>query len=182
MIVTLDRTDWGAEVTTSTAPAREPYIDFDRILDGRKSNLGSIYIGSFPIGAQIPPGSFDVIVFCAREVQPDPKAYHVRHVIFCRLDDSSLTPAMFSRAMAVAERVAVHVEKGERVLVTCAMGVNRSSLVASLAMMLVTGKPGWWVAEWVRTTRRPQCGMRALANRSFYAAVSLLKKLPVPGL
>ena len=53
-------------------------------------------------------------------------------------------------------------------LVTCALGVNRSALVAALAMILLAHKPGWWAIEQIRQKRTPRArAMLPLSNSSF---------------
>ena len=65
-----------------------------------------------------------------------------------------------------AEIVARRVRSGERVLVTCAMGRNRSGLVSALALHFLTGISGAEAARLVKARRH-----NALTNRYFMAAL-----------
>lgn len=83
-----------------------------------------------PVGAAIP---FDVVVLCAKEYQPDLPGYRVLRV---PLDDGPPpSHADRVRIRGAARRVADHVRAGDRVLVTCWQGRNRSGVVAGLALV-----------------------------------------------
>jgi len=76
---------------------------------------------------------FDVVVLAAEEYQPNLPGYAVMHV---PLDDGpppdKLTRMRIRRA---ARNVADHVRLGNRVLVTCWQGRNRSGVIAGLALV-----------------------------------------------
>lgn len=76
---------------------------------------------------------FDVVVLAAKEYQPNLPGYEVMHV---PLDDGpppdKLTRMRIRRA---ARNVADHVRLGNRVLVTCWQGRNRSGVIAGLALV-----------------------------------------------
>lgn len=57
------------------------------------------------------------------------------------LPDDRLTDEQKSLALEAAAVVAKFLEAGENVLSTCAMGVNRSSLIAALALVLMGSNP-----------------------------------------
>lgn len=100
--------------------------------------------------------NFDRIVFCAEEYQPDARGYEPASVTRCGIDDGDLTPREANRVL----RTAYFLESKwqwdeERILVTCNMGVNRSSLVAA-TMMWITG---WYASDAIqaiRQRRKPQ--------------------------
>lgn len=93
------------------------------------------------VGAQPPADrdlpEFDILVLCALEYQPNPVAFHGQ-VVRCPLPDAQLTDHQIAHALMVARAVAGALNGGHRVLVTCASGFNRSTLIAALALMLVT--------------------------------------------
>ena len=117
-------------------------------------------------GSAPPPdvaAPFDVVVLAAREYQPDLPGYIMMHV---PLDDGpppSKAERMLIRhhARAIADRVRV----GERVLVTCWQGRNRSGVLAGLALVDL-GLPR---AEAVRRIEERRSG---LSNPYFRAMVA----------
>lgn len=137
------------------------YSDFDQIVPG-------LYVGAFPAPDTL-DSRFNVLVFCADEHQPDKAGYpRQREIIRVRLSDSELTPTDASSAIDAAKLAAHRVRAGQKVLVTCAMGVNRSAFVAAIALRILTGKPGWWAVEQVRARRRPRVSdLKVLSNSSF---------------
>jgi protein-tyrosine phosphatase len=109
---------------------------------------GRLAQGSFPTrGVRLP---FDVIVLAAMEYQPDLPGHEVWHV---PLDDGP-PPSQAERAWirAAARGVAQRVRAGQRVLVTCWQGRNRSGVIAGLALTDL-GVPGPQAAQLIRRTR-----------------------------
>ena len=83
-----------------------------------------------PAGVRLP---FDVIVLAAMEYQPDLPGYEVIRV---PLDDGPPpNEATRRRIRAAAREIAARVRTGERVLVTCWQGRNRSGVLAGLALV-----------------------------------------------
>lgn len=128
-----------------------------------------LYQGSAP-----PPGNelrsrgFDVLVLCAEEIQPDAVHFPGVTVIYAPMDDGFYVPEHVAHPAAM--KVARALRAGKRVLVTCAMGLNRSGLVTGLAL--------WYAAHWSGETcvARIQSNRRgALFNNTF---ASYLKRLP----
>ncbi len=122
-----------------------------------------LYVGSKP-----PPGRhpFDVIVLAAMEYQPPAEQFPDAEVIHVPLDDAP-TRAMYeteiTAATKAAARVARRLRAGRRVLSTCQMGLNRSALIASIAMHDVYGMNA---EEIIRRLRRAR-GSWALSNPNF---------------
>ena len=135
-----------------------PRIDATRIAP-------RLHIGSFP-----PPGTrlpgVATLILCARELQPPPGAYGKGiEVIRAGFDDSERPDrATFTRAQAAASIVAERVRAGQRCLVTCALGRNRSGLVVALALHKLTGAPGAFCRRRVQGARP-----NALTNGAFAA-------------
>jgi protein-tyrosine phosphatase len=116
-------------------------------------------------GSAPPPGAalpFDVVVLCAQEYQPDLPGYAVMRV---PLDDGPPpTRAELASIRAAAREVAAKVRAGERVLVTCWQGRNRSGVVAGLALVDLGLPPE-------RAIRRIQAYRDGLTNPYFRAVV-----------
>ena len=137
-----------------------------------------LWVGSAP-----PPGDyvgqFDVMVFTAEEYQPPDGRFpgvRVRHYPFD--DDPEPDPADLMTAWSAGEAVAKDLRRGRKVLVSCAMGRNRSALVAALALYMVTGHSGAEVLALVRAKRVDDTGVRALSNPAFQR---YLRSLPARG-
>jgi protein-tyrosine phosphatase len=112
-----------------------------------------------PVGVPLP---FDTIVLAAVEYQPDMPGFEVLHV---PLDDGPPpSHADRVRIRGAARRVVERVLAGERVLVTCWQGRNRSGVISGLAMRAL-GVPGAEAAARIRRARN------GLTNPHFYAMV-----------
>lgn len=148
--------------TASSFPSG--YDDFDMIAP-------RIAQGSYP---DHPPDAFtefDVVVFCAKELQPR----NVRHqshqtAVFVPMDDDPYQPIDSKSGQVlhtVAKKLAAYVQSGKRVLITCAAGMNRSGLVTGLTLIYL----GWSGPDAVRTIRskrrRDDQGTEALFNPIF---------------
>lgn len=93
-----------------------------------------------PTGKALRDFGFDVVVLCAREYQPSERSFPGVRVIRAPFDDDKLTPAAEATAAEAARHVAAAVTKGQRVLVTCAAGRNRSGLVVARTLQKLTPK------------------------------------------
>lgn len=76
-------------------------------------------------------------------------------------DDGQELPDM-SRIEAIVSEVAYSVASGERVIVHCNAGLNRSGLIVALVIMRLTGKTGKQALEHLRI-----CRPMALTNYTF---------------
>lgn len=95
-----------------------------------------LYQGSAPPeGSAVRDGGFDILMLCAEEHQPSGSRFPGVHVVHAPLDDGFLPPDEWRRARRAGAVVARAVRSGYRVLVTCAMGRNRSGLVVALALI-----------------------------------------------
>ena len=122
-----------------------------------------LYVGSKP-----PPGKHgvDAIVLAAEEYQPPAHLFPGVEVIHAPLDDApgrSMRADEIAIATQAAKRVAHLLRSGRRVLSTCQMGLNRSSLVAVLAMHDVYGMSADEIVKRLRRAR----GSWALSNPNF---------------
>ena len=115
---------------------------------------------------------FDLVIFCAREFGPPPqslldsssarhtRAYHVP------LRDGHLTEEETFLAANAANYASKAFASGERVLVTCMVGKNRSPLLVALAYHMITGDGGAEALRHVRE-RRTRLDGWALENPMF---------------
>jgi len=151
------------------------YTDYDQI----HTNL---YQGSYPKLDKDLSNHFDVVVFTAVEKQPKPAALKgVSKSLTIRkfpLDDDPYQPITREQSaelLHLAKDLAYHLRNGKRVLITCAMGMNRSGLLTALTLMAATGCHGKSAFETVQARRRAMDdGTRALFNPIFARFVQTL--------
>lgn len=152
--------------------------DFSRISD-------KLYVGSEPHPDEFDYAGhgFNVIVFCAEEVQPPKENFPgLDAIIRIPLVDQTgyneeEWASEWATAMKGAHEVAKRLAQGDRVLVTCRMGWNRSPFVAALTLWLMNRRPGWWALNKVRERRKFTDGTLAIGNVAYAAA---LLTLPAP--
>lgn len=132
-----------------------------------------------PFGSAVRKGGFDLLVLCAREHQLPSVYFHDVEVCGAPNDDAvaygPFTREKLKVALQGARRVVKAVKAGQRALVTCAAGMNRSGLVSALTLHLLYGWPGERCIQQVRKGRPPKKGYRPLTNADFTAA---LRRLP----
>ncbi|MCC7534907.1 MAG: hypothetical protein IT379_01770 [Deltaproteobacteria bacterium] len=111
---------------------------------------------------------YQVVVLTARSIQHRSLVIPgVRIVRGCGYRDRGSPTAVRYAAAQVrrcAARMAEEVRRGVPVLVTCAMGENRSAFMAARIRHLVTGEPG---TSLVDQMRNPAPGHRSFVNRAF---------------
>jgi hypothetical protein len=114
-----------------------------------------LWVGSFNnANWALADAGFVRVVRCAVELTP------------CEfpLDDAPITVTQGQIALRAADVVAQHVKRGDRTLVTCQMGLNRSALVAGLAMVRHLGVPAETAIAQIKEARgHAMC----LSNKSF---------------
>lgn len=121
------------------------------------------------VGSKPAPGRYDgvdTIVLNAAEYQPPAHLFPGAEVIHAPIDDApgrAMTDQEIATATQAAARVARRLRAGRRVLSTCQMGLNRSSLVAAIAMHDVYGMSAEEIIERLRRAR----GSWALSNPNF---------------
>ena len=128
--------------------------DYDYLVPGLAQG------GAPPDGAKLP---FDTVVLAAFEWQPELHGYTVFRAA---LDDSGPPPNRIDRILIreLAHEVAVRVREGQRVLVTCRKGRNRSGVIAGIALTEL-GMSGRQAASLIRRIRN------GLTNPYFYEMV-----------
>ncbi len=128
---------------------------FDTVRVDASNVAPKLWVGGFPpVDVDLP--KIDLLVLCAAELQPERLAFHGR-VARCPLPDAELSMSELRRAAATSSIVAAALLKQQRVLVTCALGINRSALVAALALGQVTMMSADEIIELVRRRRNPRC-------------------------
>jgi protein-tyrosine phosphatase len=120
-----------------------------------------LWIGSVP-----PPGDYsamDLVVLAAEEYPRDEVGQlSGPQILEVGLPDDKLDDKQKKLALEAAVVVAKFLSAGKKVLSTCAMGINRSSLIAALALVLMGSKPDATI-ELIRAKRNPS----ALCNPYF---------------
>lgn len=139
----------------------------DRPLDA--SNVATrLWVGGEPpFDVDLP--RFDMLALCAQEIQPEQLAFH-GEVVRCPIPDSALDIRQIKRAVLTARAVGNALLSGKSVLVTCGQGINRSALVAGLALARATRMTADDIIKLMRTRRNPN----ALFNVHFQ---DLLRRL-----
>lgn len=126
-----------------------------------------LYMGAMMAGPtrdEARSGRFHVIVHCAREVVPVGPLHRGSVMLFSPFADTKtpLDAETLSRVKEAARKVHLARRQGKRVLVACAMGLNRSGLVTGLALRLAGASPEHAVSM-IREARGPD----ALSNEAF---------------
>lgn len=135
-------------------------------------------------GSEPPPGralhdaGFDLVVFCAKEIQPDHGWYPGVDVVYCPLGDSRepMTDPEWELAVRCGQFVADWIETGGCADVTCAHGRNRSGIVTVLTLYLLEDNAfsGPELIHLVRAARGMPLGRPTLSNPSFVERLSRL--------
>ncbi len=127
-----------------------------------------LWVGSAPPFDRDLP-DFGALVLCAEEIQPERLAFTGR-VIRCPIPDARLSNQDLARVVMASRHVASELTSGRRVLVTCAMGVNRSALVASLALARITRMTPEQLIGLMRARRATNC----LSNPHFRDVIAAI--------
>jgi protein-tyrosine phosphatase len=126
------------------------------------SNVATrLWVGAAPPFDRDLP-TFDTMVLCAAELQPERVAFHGL-LIRCPIPDDALNQVELTRVLLASMAVANSIARGDRVLVTCAQGLNRSALVAALALHRLTRMSSRELIVHMRLRRHPN----ALFNPHF---------------
>lgn len=121
------------------------------------------------VGSRPAPGRYrwiSVVTLCAKEYQPPSFAFPGMTVLRVPLDDDRWHPlSQVDAALVVsnAKTIARYLNGGSPVLVTCHAGLNRSALVAAIAMMLAYDQSADEAITQIRDLRSPH----ALFNPRF---------------
>lgn len=115
---------------------------------------------------------FDFVLNCARELAPEDGAEKDPDGIWhIRLDDNDCPEAQRDEILTGVRRLAEALNQGDRCLVTCAQGRNRSALVIAETLIRF-GYSSIDIVEAIRGKRK-----RALTNQAFVAWLNRLGRL-----
>ncbi len=121
------------------------------------------------VGSKPRPGRYegiDAIVLAAMEYQPPAELFPGTEIIYAPLDDApgrAMYEGEIVTAAKTADRVSRLLRAGRRVLVTCQMGLNRSALIAAIAMHDVFGMGADEIIARLRQAR----GAWSMSNPNF---------------
>jgi protein-tyrosine phosphatase len=114
-------------------PSVTPYTDFSNVAP--PSSSLKLYVGGRPPHDR--ELAFDTLVLCERHYQPERMVFRGT-IVRCPIDDDVLSKQEIRQVLNTSSRVAADLRQGKRVLVACRAGINRSALVASLALAQMT--------------------------------------------
>jgi len=127
--------------------------------------------GSYPDPPQEAFRVFDVLVFCAEELQPRLQPPAGKLVFKLPLDDDiyrPIPPEVGQLLHQAAQSLASYHISGKKLLITCAQGVNRSGLMTGLTMMYSLRMPARDTIQLIRAKRTVQdSDLYALCNPMF---------------
>lgn len=128
-------------------------LSHDLPIDADLVHPGLLQGSAPPRGSALADLGIDLLVLCAEELVPGQRPRHFPGVRLHRapMDDGDLIPELTAHEAAL--RVARAVRRNQQVLVTCAMGWNRSGLVSALALWYLTGAPGRACVQGVQRAR-----------------------------
>ena len=153
-------------------PEADGTIDAHRIHDG-------LWQGSKPPqGDTLASLGYDLVVLCARDYQPPSRKFigvDVWHIPFEDDFDNLMPRPVLKSVFAAADKVVTHLKRGDKVLVTCWAGINRSSLVSAIVLHKLLGMSGSDAAHLIKF-KRPG----ALTNELFLRMLSRLPERQVP--
>jgi len=91
-----------------------------------------------PKGRAVARAGFDVLVLCAKEYQPRPESFPGLHTVVSvpLWDDREAGPEVLEAAMRSGRLLADRWMHGQNLLITCAMGLNRSGLVTGMTLRI----------------------------------------------
>ncbi len=120
--------------------------------------------GSWPRDMTLAFQHADTVVFCAQEMPPPKHTVPAgKATIYIPYDDThDLSAVPIIDLQRLAKRLAGEIQRGRRVLITCAMGLNRSGLLSALTVARAYNVSG---AEAVKLVKQKRNG--ALCNHVF---------------
>lgn len=131
-------------------------------------------IGGMVAAAEAHDLGYHTVALCAEELQDEGGVYFPPHIEVIRAPNDDRSGPMTERELEIAcgaaERVTLAFLAGKRVLVTCAMGINRSAFVTGLALHQLTGMSGRDAIALIRKRRHPRC----LSNETFQGVLLAL--------
>lgn len=160
-------------------PEEDGTIDSHCILPEQGSH-GSLWQGSRPPqGDTLASLGYDLVVLCAVDYQPPARRFTGVDVWHIPFEDDSNTPMprpVLKSVFAAADKVVERIRQGDKVLVTCWAGINRSGLVSAISLHKLLGMSGSDAAHLIKF-KRPG----ALTNVLFIRMLGQLPEKTPPG-
>ena len=113
---------------------------------------------------------FTLLVLCAKQLQPQ-ISFQGQILRPAFEDHNPIDADSVVRAIEAGQAVAKHIKKGGRALVTCAAGLNRSALVAGIAIKELN--PTWSADRIIMQIRKMRCPDSALCNPYFCSILQM---------
>lgn len=136
-----------------------------------------------PRGPAVANAGFGLLVLCARDYQRPTHDYPGVEVLHAPNDDSGWSrPKAKDMAVATwaARKVITAIDNGQKVLVTCYAGINRSALVVAHAIHGLHGYSGEACIQLIRERRKlAHPSDQALTNDYFVEALLRLPGKPL---
>jgi len=151
-----------ARQTTIRGTAMASQLDADEVAPG-------LWVGRTPPDGTKLQG-IDVVVLAAMELQPALLGVRTLH---CPLDDHEPSRAEAKQAWRCAEEIVRLRQRGQKVLVACNMGVNRSAWIAAMVLMQ-EGMTARQAIQQIRKRRHAPWGVMPLSNRHFVRVLEQL--------
>jgi len=128
---------------------------------------GALFVGGAPRWAYNLPRA-DLLILAARDHQPPDVNFDSIRVMRVPLDDvdEPVSPQDYASMLAAARAAAAAIRRGKVVVSTCQAGLNRSCLIAGMAMRLL----GMSADDTVNELRRAR-GSQGLSNQMFEGIV-----------
>jgi len=124
-------------------------------------------------GPELARSGFSAVVLCEDDYQPNSEEFPGVSVWRCPFSDTYDRMPSNDRMVSIrdaARKVSVLVRRGDKVLVACFAGLNRSGLVTALALHKLTGWSGEQIVDHIQARRE-----HALDNPVF---ARFVKQLP----
>jgi protein-tyrosine phosphatase len=124
----------------------------------------NLWVGGIPPQGKTIGQVADILVLCAEEHQPASSKFPGVKVVRCPIPDGKLSGHEVHLVGETGRMLADKLQHGGKVVCTCQMGLNRSSLVACVAMCLAGKLSPSTAISAVRMAR----GRDAMFNRHFH--------------
>lgn len=137
----------------------------------------NLWVGSAPEDPEAVSKHFDVLVLASNLHQNifPAKKYPKVTLIKAPMRDDEPSTEESAIALKAGLEVYEHNKAGKRVLVTCQAGVNRSALIAAIAMVL-SGLSADDAITRIRAARKPESGCMPLFNQHFCELIRTVDK------
>lgn len=131
--------------------------------------------GAPPEGGALRYLGIDTLVLAAEEHQPPSSRFPGVEVVHAPYDDAQrpLSQRDWQTVRAASRRAAIRIQQGKRVLVTCAMGLNRSGLIVALTLLRLVPPQRLSAEDAVRHVKLSRPG--ALRNPYFVQALLAIR-------